>query len=86
MCAGSCENILPAAYEVDHAVPLFCGGTDSPDNLQALCNNCHAEKSLHESAMRENPDKFGKLVLWCVWCRIYYSKFFRNSHMHEMTC
>lgn len=33
------------AREVDHVTPLHQGGTDSYDNLQALCHDCHAVKS-----------------------------------------
>ena len=32
-------------YEVDHAVPLFMGGRNDVSNLQALCVQCHAEKT-----------------------------------------
>lgn len=46
-CAWCCI-LLPPAYEVDHIVPLFRGGSNSPLNLQALCRNCHGEKSLQE--------------------------------------
>ena len=32
------------ALEVDHIVPRNRGGTDDPDNLQALCYSCNATK------------------------------------------
>ena len=34
--------------EVDHQVPLCFGGTNELDNLAALCEECHREKSYHE--------------------------------------
>lgn len=43
-----CKEKLPANYETDHIIPLFRGGTNEKANLQALCNNCHAQKSIME--------------------------------------
>jgi len=40
-----CHNSLPASYEVDHIIPLFGGGSNHRSNLQALCRNCHGEKT-----------------------------------------
>lgn len=34
--------------EVDHIVPLAIGGSSEPENLQALCADCHAAKSAAE--------------------------------------
>nr|WP_234238571.1 HNH endonuclease signature motif containing protein [Halomonas desiderata] len=34
---------------VDHIKPKAEGGTDSPDNLQAICESCHKAKTLSES-------------------------------------
>lgn len=31
--------------EVDHIVPLSCGGTNTIDNIQPLCRRCNASKS-----------------------------------------
>ena len=33
------------AYDLDHIVPLWKGGEDTEDNLQALCPACHREKT-----------------------------------------
>ena len=43
-----CNNILDYSYEIDHIVPLFKGGNNDNNNLQALCRNCHGRKSLNE--------------------------------------
>lgn len=48
-----CCNLLPAAYQIDHICPLFQHGTNSLDNLQALCSNCHSDKSLRERSEYE---------------------------------
>ena len=46
------RKTLPAAYQVDHIVPLAMGGPDSFENLQALCPNCHADKTQQEAISR----------------------------------
>lgn len=37
---------------VDHLVPLEEGGTDSYDNLQTLCDQCHGRKTRAEQRRR----------------------------------
>ncbi len=63
-CAG-CDELLPAAFQIDHRVPLWRGGPDAADNLQALCPNCHAAKTQQEavdrrlaSARRDKADAY----------------------------
>lgn len=46
-CAG-CGNVLDATFEVDHKIPLYKGGTNQVDNLEALCRNCHGKKTLND--------------------------------------
>ena len=43
-----CKNMLDASYEVDHVVPLYKGGDNSVNNLQALCRNCHGKKTISD--------------------------------------
>jgi 5-methylcytosine-specific restriction endonuclease McrA len=43
-----CGNILDHTYEVDHIIPLGKGGSNNPDNLQALCVKCHKTKTIKE--------------------------------------
>jgi 5-methylcytosine-specific restriction protein A len=35
---------------VDHLRPRHTGGQDNPENLQTLCQKCHAEKTTIEAA------------------------------------
>lgn len=37
--------MVTPALEVDHINPLHNGGTDARSNLQALCRDCHADKT-----------------------------------------
>jgi len=57
----ACDQLLPAAFEIDHSTPLWAGGADSLANLQALCPNCHATKTQTEAISRrleaERTDK-----------------------------
>lgn len=34
-----------ASRQVDHIIPLSKGGTDTRDNLQGVCDDCHDEKT-----------------------------------------
>ena len=47
-----CAQVLPAAYQIDHRIPLASGGADALSNLQALCPNCHAAKTQREAVQR----------------------------------
>lgn len=35
---------------VDHVVPLALGGSGDASNLQALCDDCHGDKTAHDRA------------------------------------
>ena len=43
-----CNILFDATYEIDHKVPLYKGGTNDIDNLEALCRNCHGKKTLFD--------------------------------------
>ena len=42
----NCENTLDFTYEIDHIIPLYQGGSNEVENLQALCRNCHGRKTM----------------------------------------
>lgn len=46
--------------EAHHVVPFHDGGTDTPDNLVALCPNCH--RKLEVSAAAVDQQKLQKIV------------------------
>lgn len=43
---------LRPAHEVDHIVPLWEGGTDDRNNLQAINRQCHVRKTTAEATRR----------------------------------
>ena len=48
-----CENVLNAAFEIDHILPLEEGGSnDLHTNAQALCSLCHSIKTQRERILR----------------------------------
>ena len=50
-CNG-CDQVLGDFFQLDHIVALRFGGTNDDSNLQALCGQCHNEKSALESIHR----------------------------------
>jgi len=56
-----CQKLLPATFEIDHVTPLHLGGLDCCEtNAEALCNSCHAHKTLRE---RITMEKFRKTAI-----------------------
>lgn len=45
----SIKGFVAVAHAVDHIIPKENGGTDLHSNLQAICKDCHAEKTKGES-------------------------------------
>ena len=48
-CCKKCQKQLPAWFEVDHVIKLEYGGSNSVDNLEALCRDCHGRKTAMEN-------------------------------------
>lgn len=40
--------------EVDHVIPVVLGGSDSLENLQVLCHDCHKKKTSSELKYRSS--------------------------------
>lgn len=43
-----CKEMLGDKFHIDHIKPLANGGTNDKNNLQALCQSCHIDKSREE--------------------------------------
>ena len=56
-----CKKLLPATWEADHILALMNGGSNSFDNFQILCPNCHAAKTQAEMIQRakDRAEEFG---------------------------
>lgn len=55
-----CKTSLKGGYEVDHIMPIARGGTNWPDNLQALCVPCNRSK--HAQHPVDFAQKHGMLL------------------------
>lgn len=44
-----CETLLSPSSEVDHIIPLYFGGGNERNNLQAICASCHSKKTVDDA-------------------------------------
>jgi diadenosine tetraphosphate (Ap4A) HIT family hydrolase/5-methylcytosine-specific restriction endonuclease McrA len=59
------------ALEVDHIVPRNQGGTDDPDNLQALCYSCNAMKrDRDDTDFRKVRESYERREPGCLFCNV----------------
>ena len=49
LCLQKEPPMFAASVIRDHIQPVSEGGTDDPENIQALCEDCHAAKTREES-------------------------------------
>jgi len=72
---GHCENCGVSteerALEIDHILPKKAGGTDDPENLQALCWLCNANKGFGDAtSFREVRASYEHREPGCPFCEI----------------
>ncbi len=48
----SARDLVRAATQLDHILPLTDGGSDDPSNWQGLCDDCHEAKTSDENRRR----------------------------------
>ena len=62
--ACKAKGRVTVATQVDHIVALVNGGEDNHENRQALCSECHAEKTRRDLGQRERVtfDADGRVV------------------------
>ena len=59
------------ALQVDHIVPRSRGGTDDPDNLQALCYSCNSMKRDRDTTdFRGVRESYGYRQPGCSFCEM----------------
>lgn len=69
-----CDVLFTESWSIDHILPLKDGGSDSPANMQALCKECHAEKTSDEAALRSKrcfKTARRQIYSWDIFQRIF---------------
>ncbi len=70
------------ALEVDHIVPRNKGGTDDPDNLQALCYRCNSMKRDRDATdFRSVGESYGRREPGCPFCEEPRDRMVRENEL-----
>ena len=70
------------ALEVDHIVPRNKGGTDDPDNLQALCYSCNSMKRDRDATdFRKVRESYEHRELGCAFCEVPEERVLRENEL-----
>lgn len=75
---NTCGQMLHWTFEIDHIVALCNGGDNNSKNLQALCVQCHKDKSMQERHCAPSDLKLCSMH-HCTDCGMVYSLFFRHK-------
>ena len=59
-CCGEPLGVIPRMIEYDHDLALADGGSDTPENLQALTKACHRAKTNREATERARANRLAK--------------------------
>jgi ribosomal protein S27AE len=74
-----CKKQLSHTYQIDHKIPWHIIKSHEFSNLQALCPNCHAEKTANDLIVSlNNSKKFEIKTTLCTRCGIFISPFFNQ--------
>ena len=49
------KGLVKLGEELDHIVPVSKGGSNDPSNLQMLCKECHAQKTIADLGYKPKP-------------------------------
>ena len=55
--AHTCQQCGDTAVQVDHITPRSDGGSNTPNNLRALCRRCHAVITARHAAARSAAER-----------------------------
>lgn len=68
------------AIEVDHIIPKKHGGTDEPENLQALCWKCNANKGARDTTdFRSVRKQLDHREAGCAFCEVETSRIIASN-------
>lgn len=56
-CADCGKKLRPGMFDVDHRQALVHGGDNEPDNLVAICFDCHKAKTRKDVQARAHGDR-----------------------------
>lgn len=70
----NCQKYSPFILEVHHLKPVSKGGGDTPDNMVAICPNCHSIIEKMKTKMLNNPrfhdwirERYGEEIYIKLW-------------------
>ena len=70
------------ALEVDHIIPLNCGGVDDISNFQALCYSCNATKrDRDDTDFRKVKEAYNIREKGCLFCEIESSRIISENSL-----
>ena len=79
LCGVSADE---RALDVDHILPRAAGGTDDPENLQALCWLCNTNKGAGDDAdFREIGDSYALREDQCPFCIVRAGKLLAENSL-----
>jgi 5-methylcytosine-specific restriction endonuclease McrA len=57
LCVDCGEKLRPSMYDIDHRQALIHGGDNAPDNLVAICIDCHKRKTAKDVHGRAHAER-----------------------------
>lgn len=59
-CECGCGEKLKPDWQLEHRIPLWCGGADDESNYEAWNKACHAKKTAREASERGKVNRLIK--------------------------
>ena len=62
-CVTNGAELLSCQLDMDHVIPESQGGENIPENIQTVCKNCHARKTMENGDGRIQNSKTTKVLV-----------------------